>query len=173
MRGAPASSVAKIPGWPSVGTFETWSNPASRSICMVRSQPSVIPRFSAAMEGCWIQCCKRWTDSSWRFSIWARMPSISSAGRAGDAAACAHFGSASAAAPAAALCRNNRRPVTASFSAASELQLRAGVQAIAALVVQAFEVRSVSHDCLQLSRVFLQSIDEAFFELTVSLIRLF
>ena len=52
VRGAPASSVAKMPGWPSVGTFVAPWKPASRNIRMVSSQPSFMPRFSAAMEGC-------------------------------------------------------------------------------------------------------------------------
>src|SRR5205085_8948499 len=32
-------------------------------------QPSFMPRFSAAMEGCLIHAWSRWTASSWRFSI--------------------------------------------------------------------------------------------------------
>ena len=69
MRGAPASSVANMPGWPSVGIFVTWPKPASRSMFMASSQPSSMPRFSAAIDGWRIQCCRRFTDSSWRFSI--------------------------------------------------------------------------------------------------------
>src|SRR5437660_578441 len=36
---------------------------------MVRSQPSFMPRFSAAIEGWRIHCWMRCTASSWRFSI--------------------------------------------------------------------------------------------------------
>ena len=78
VRGAPASSVAKMPGWPSVGTLLTW-NPASRSMLMVSSQPSFMPRFSAAMEGWRIQVCSRFTVSSWRLVISAAMASRSPA----------------------------------------------------------------------------------------------
>ena len=67
--GAPASSAAKTPGWPSVGIFVTAPNPASRSIRIRRSQPSVMPRFSAAIDGCRIHSCNRCTASSWRFTM--------------------------------------------------------------------------------------------------------
>src|SRR5579859_733620 len=70
----------------------------------MRSQPSVIPRFSAAMDGCRIHSCSMFTDSSWRFSISARsgFRSSASAARAGRV-------EASAAPPATAVCRNARR----------------------------------------------------------------
>src|SRR5206468_12121255 len=35
------------------------------------SQPSAIPRFSAAIEGWWIHCWRRLTAASWRFSTCA------------------------------------------------------------------------------------------------------
>ncbi len=63
MRGAPASSVAKMPGCPSVGTFATLWKPASLKSRMVSSQPSFMPRFSAAIEGWRIPSCRRWTAS--------------------------------------------------------------------------------------------------------------
>src|SRR5437588_2653643 len=62
--GAPASSVANTPGCPLDGTFATCWNPASRSIFISSSQPSFMPRFSAAIEGCRIQVCSRCTFSS-------------------------------------------------------------------------------------------------------------
>src|ERR1700732_10570 len=77
---------------------------------MVSSQPSFMPRFSAAMEGWRIQVCRRLRDSSWRLSISAKMGSRSEAGGAGAAAA-VQRGSASAAAPAAAVCRKVLRSV--------------------------------------------------------------
>src|SRR5712664_1648380 len=74
---------------------------------MVSSQPSFMPRFSAAMEGWRIQSWRRLTDSSWRFSISARMASRS------PGCACAQRGIANvaavAAAAAAAPCRKVRR----------------------------------------------------------------
>src|SRR5437763_36431 len=81
VRGAPASSVAKMPGWPSVGIFVTWSKPASLSMRMVSSQPSFTPRFSAAMEGCRIHSCRRATASSWCLSISVEIGARSSARR--------------------------------------------------------------------------------------------
>src|ERR1019366_2043427 len=45
VRDAPASSVAKTSGCPSVGTLGTILNPASRRRPIMRSQPSVMPRF--------------------------------------------------------------------------------------------------------------------------------
>src|ERR1700687_879211 len=72
VRGAPASREAQMPGWQSVEILLTVSNPASRSMRMVRSQPSFIPRFSAAMEGCLIHVCRRSTAAAWRFAIYAR-----------------------------------------------------------------------------------------------------
>src|SRR5262249_56561725 len=98
--GALASSVAKTPGCPSVETFSARWNPASLSIRIIRSQPSVIPRFSAAIEGWWIHSCKRLIASSCLLSAWARTGE--SAGGGGEAAALRLFGSASVAAPAAA-----------------------------------------------------------------------
>src|SRR5690349_18106985 len=71
--GAPASSVAKMPGCPSVAIFVTWSKPASRNSRMVSSQPSSMPRFSAAIDGCLIHSWRRATASSWRFSICSKM----------------------------------------------------------------------------------------------------
>ena len=68
VRGAPASSVAKIPGWPSVEMLSTLPNPASRSIRIVRSRPSVMPRLSAAIVGWRIHAWSRASASSWRFS---------------------------------------------------------------------------------------------------------
>src|SRR5712691_7494242 len=73
VRGAPASTVAKMPGWPSVDTFVTSLNPASRKSLIVRSQPWVMPLFSAAIDGCRTHSCKRCTASSWRLSISVRM----------------------------------------------------------------------------------------------------
>ena len=64
MRGAPASSVAKTPGWPSVGTLLTAWKPASRASRIIISQPSATPPFSAAIEGCRTHCCRRSTLSS-------------------------------------------------------------------------------------------------------------
>src|SRR5579862_2419379 len=116
--GAPASRVAKTPGWPSVGIFSTRWKPASRRKSIISAQPSFMPRFSAAMEGCLIQVCRRRTDSSWRFSISARMPATSSGARPGMAprrrprfpATVAHGGVAAAVRAAApALCRNSLR----------------------------------------------------------------
>ena len=69
MRGAPASRVAKTPGWPSVGTLVTDWNPASRTKRIIISQPSAMPRFSAAIDGCLTHSCKRCTPSAWRFTI--------------------------------------------------------------------------------------------------------
>src|SRR5262245_38605951 len=68
VRGAPASRVAKTPGWPSVGIRVARSKPASRSNRIANSQPSDMARSSAAMEGCRIHSCKRCTASSWRVS---------------------------------------------------------------------------------------------------------
>src|SRR5437763_1950553 len=81
VRGAPASSVAKMPGWPSVGIFVTWSKPASLSMRIVSSQPSFTPRFSAAMDGCRIHSCRRATASSWCLSISVKIGARSSARR--------------------------------------------------------------------------------------------
>jgi len=107
--GEPASSVAKMPGWPSVGTLLTDWKPASRRNFMVSSQPSFMPRFSAAMLGWRIHSWRRWTDSSWRFSISLLMATRSSAARTERV----RFGKESAAAPtrpeAAAAWRNVRR----------------------------------------------------------------
>ena len=58
MRGAPASRVAKTPGCPSVGTRATVWKPASRASRIMSSQPSAIPRFSAAMDGCRTHSCR-------------------------------------------------------------------------------------------------------------------
>jgi hypothetical protein len=69
VRRAPASRVAKMPGWPSVARRSTCWNPASESSRMVSLQPSSTPRFSAAIDGCRIHSCSRATDSSWRRSI--------------------------------------------------------------------------------------------------------
>ena len=71
--GAPASNVAKMPGCPSLGIFVTCWKPASRSMRIVSSQPSFIPRFSAAIDGWRIHSCSRCTDSSWRRSICAKI----------------------------------------------------------------------------------------------------
>ena len=95
MRGAPASSVAKIPGWPSVGTLVTCSKPASRSNVHGQFAAFVHAAIFRGDGGCWIHCCKRWTDSSWRFSISVRMASMSSAARTERV----RFGNESAAAP--------------------------------------------------------------------------
>src|SRR5262249_10561096 len=92
--GAPASSVAKTPGCPSVETFSARWNPASLSSRIIRSQPSVTPRFSAAIEGWWIHSCKRLIASSCLLSAWARTGG--SAGGGGEAAALSLSGSASA-----------------------------------------------------------------------------
>jgi len=54
VRGAPASSVAKTAGWPSVGMRVTFPKPASRASRIISSQPSLMPRFSAAIDGCLI-----------------------------------------------------------------------------------------------------------------------
>src|SRR3989442_15501517 len=62
-----------MPGWPSVDTFVTSLNPASRKSLIVRSQPWVMPLFSAAIDGCLTHSCKRCTASSWRLSISVRM----------------------------------------------------------------------------------------------------
>src|SRR5258708_17196925 len=67
--------------------------------------------FSAAMEGWRIQSCRRLTDSSWRFSISARMASRSLG------CACAQRGMASNPAAAAAPCRKARRSVGGKASA--------------------------------------------------------
>src|SRR5437588_10611762 len=104
VRGAPASSVAKMPGWPSVGIFVTWSKPASLSMRMVSSQPSFTPRFSAAMDGCRIHSCRRATASSWRFSISVKIGARSSERRVGGA-----LGQARAALAAAVRSRKVRR----------------------------------------------------------------
>ncbi len=76
---------------------------------MVKSQPSFIPRFSAAMEGCLIHSCSRCTDSSCRFSISFWIALRSSAAAPPDA----QPGKASEAAPtnplAATPCKNARR----------------------------------------------------------------
>src|SRR5271156_4056539 len=90
------------------------------------------------------------------------MPSISSAGTARAAAACAHFGSASAAAPATALCRNNRRPLAVSFSAAPAL----------------FSFRRSKSDALPMiassyPEFLVQTSDKAVSDSTVGFIRLF
>ena len=61
---APASSVAKTPGTPSVGMRSTCWKPASRSNCIMWLQPSSVLRPSAAMVGVRIQSCNRCTDSS-------------------------------------------------------------------------------------------------------------
>src|SRR5437773_10992784 len=66
---------------------------------IIMSQPSFMPRFSAAMDGWRIQACNRLTDSSWGFSISARMASRSLAG----AAPLAQAGRADVAAPAVAV----------------------------------------------------------------------
>lgn len=74
---------------------------------MVRSRPSSMPRFLAAIEGWLIHFCKRCTDSSWRLSIsfWIAVKSglelVCSAGE--------FWEKASAAAPAAAAWSNVRR----------------------------------------------------------------
>ena len=39
----------------------------------MRSQPWVMPLFSAGIDACRTHCCKRCTASSWRLSISARM----------------------------------------------------------------------------------------------------
>src|ERR671936_2113540 len=49
--GAPTSNVANTPGCRSVGIFVTWLKPASLSNRIIRSQPSLIPRSSAAIVG--------------------------------------------------------------------------------------------------------------------------
>src|ERR1044071_7593668 len=90
-----------MPGCPSVGIFVTWSNPASFSIRIVRSQPSVMPRFSAAMDGCRIHSCRRCTASSWRCSICVKM------GVRSSGSAVASRGNARAAAAAAAVVSRN------------------------------------------------------------------
>jgi hypothetical protein len=64
VRGAPASSVAKTPGWPSVGTLVTAWKPASRAKRIIISQPSAMPRFSAAIDGCPTHSCSRCTPSA-------------------------------------------------------------------------------------------------------------
>src|SRR6185503_10545008 len=69
VRGAPASSVAKTPGLPSVSTRVTLENPASRASRIIVSHPSSVPRFSAAMAGCLTHSCRRFTPSSWRLAI--------------------------------------------------------------------------------------------------------
>ena len=51
LRFAPESSVAKMPGLPSVGTLRTIWKPASRSRPKVNSQLSSTRHFSAAMPG--------------------------------------------------------------------------------------------------------------------------
>lgn len=65
----------------------------SRSMLIIRSQPSLIPRFSAAMAGWRIQFCSRATASSWRFAIsaWKGFQSTVSAasGEVDDASAAA------------------------------------------------------------------------------------
>src|SRR5438034_8449526 len=45
------SSVAKMPGWPSLGSLVTCWKPASRNMPIVSWQPSSMPRFSAAIDG--------------------------------------------------------------------------------------------------------------------------
>ena len=120
MRGAPASSVAKIPGWPSVEILVTAPKPASRSMFMVSSQPSFMPRFSAAMEGWRIQVCRRLTLSSWRLVISAVMASRSPAAAAREVC-----GQLNAAAPAAAardeVRRNSRRSTEVACASAGWL----------------------------------------------------
>ena len=44
--------MANTAGCPPVTTFFAWSKPASRNIDISSSQPSFIPRFSAAIDGC-------------------------------------------------------------------------------------------------------------------------
>jgi hypothetical protein len=68
VRFAPASSIAKTEGWPSVGIRSAVWKPASRSICIISRQPSSMPLFSAAIEGWRIQACSRAIDSAWRRS---------------------------------------------------------------------------------------------------------
>src|SRR5690242_11747837 len=58
VRRAPASSVAKTAGCPPVGIFVTCENPASRTSRIMCSQPSFMPRFSAAIDG--------WRIQSWQ-----------------------------------------------------------------------------------------------------------
>ena len=54
MRRAPASSVAKTPGWPLVAMRSACWNPASSASRAISAQPSSMPRFSAAIDGWWI-----------------------------------------------------------------------------------------------------------------------
>src|SRR5215813_6356543 len=70
---------------------------------IIRSQPSLMPRFSAAMDGWRIHCCSRCTASSWRCSI-----SFQTGVKSGSAAE-AKRGKAMAAAPAAAVVRKSLR----------------------------------------------------------------
>ena len=101
------------------------------------------------------------------------MPSISSAGMAGAAAACAHFGRARAAAPATAFCRNNRRPGTASFSAAPALcsdPLLADSRLLSFSRSKSDSFPMIASSYLEF---FVQSCDRVVLELTVCLIRLF
>src|SRR5277367_5560369 len=101
------------------------------------------------------------------------MPSISSAGTSGDVAACAHFGNANAAAPATALCRNNRRPVIASFSAGEALcshPLLANSRLLSFRRSKSDLFPKIPSSSLEF---FVQSCDRVILELTVCLIRLF
>src|SRR5690349_6532183 len=84
---APASSVAKTPGFPSVSRMVTCWNPASRASLAMNSAPAGKLRSSAAIEGKAIQSCSRFTDSSWRFAISVRMAAKSSAASIGKARA--------------------------------------------------------------------------------------
>src|SRR6478672_1549357 len=83
---------------------------------MVSSQPSFMPRFSAAMDGCFIHVCMRCTVSSWRLAISARMADKSSSNPVRPvvegktfSVALTQPGSARLAAPAAAPTRKPRR----------------------------------------------------------------
>ena len=69
------------------GILVTAGSPPRAACCMVSSQPSLMPRFSAAMEGWRIQVCRRFTLSSWRLVISAVMASRSPAAAAGRCAA--------------------------------------------------------------------------------------
>jgi hypothetical protein len=67
--GAPASSVPNTPGCRSVGHFVTWSQPTALSIFIMKSQPSSMALFSAAMVGTLIQSSRIRTMPSCFFSI--------------------------------------------------------------------------------------------------------
>ena len=84
--------------------WSTFWKPASRASCIISSQPSVMPRFSAAIVGCFTQFRQRCTLSAWRFMIFRLDRGMRVAHAAGE-----KRGGLIAAAPAAAAPRKSRR----------------------------------------------------------------